>query len=107
MPADLTIASSSTEYVNVPVQVTEAGSPYNPTADPVYMAFIAGPVQPTLSQFNTGSFVTTVQGTYYARCLVGPSNSGVILAPGLYTIWVKITDSPEIPIRPAGTLQIT
>jgi hypothetical protein len=105
VPADLTIASSSIEYVNVPVQATVAGTPYNPTADAVAMAFIAGPAQPT--SFTSGSWITTVQGNYIARCLVGTNTNGILLAPGLYTVWVKITDSPEVPVRPAGTLQIT
>jgi hypothetical protein len=105
MPADMIIASSSTEYVNVPVSATMAGTPYNPTGDLVYMAFVAGSAQP--STFYEGNWVTTVQGTYIARCLVGPANSGTVLAPGLYVVWVKITDSPEVPIRQAGTLQIS
>jgi hypothetical protein len=105
VPADLTIASASTEFVNVPVQATVAGEPYNPTSDVVAMAFVAGSAQP--ATFYTGSWVTTVQGSYVARCLVGPANSGVVLAPGTYVVWVKITDDPEVPIKPAGTLQVT
>jgi hypothetical protein len=105
MPADMIIASSSTIYVNVPVQATVAGQPYNPTADTVQMAFVAGPAQPVT--FYAGNWVTTVQGTYIARCLVGPANSGVVLAPGLYACWVKVTDSPEVPVLPAGTIQVT
>jgi hypothetical protein len=97
------IASSSNEYVIVPVQITIGGSPYNPTADTVQMAFVSGSAQP--SSFSTASWTTTVQGTYYAKCLVG--SAGTVLAPGLYTVWVKIQDSPEVPIRQAGTLQVT
>lgn len=104
MPADMIIASSSTEYVNVPILATIAGTPYNPTADAVQMAFVTGPSQPTV--FFAGDWVTTVQGTFIAQCLIGPAGPNV-LAPGLYTVWIKITDSPEVPVKPAGTLQIS
>ena len=108
MYADLTISAYSTEYVQVPVQATIAGAPYNPTSDVVAMQFVlAGGSQEPTGTWNTGSWVTTAQGTYIAQCLVGPANSGVVLPPGTYAIWVRITDNPEIPVRAAGTLTIT
>jgi hypothetical protein len=42
---------------------------------------------------------------YSAKCLVGPSgttNPGI----GRYYLYLKITDSPEIPVLVAGLLEI-
>lgn len=47
----------------------------------------------------------TISGRYYARCLVGPGGT-VTLAVGNCNVWVKVTDNPEVPIMPAGTLTI-
>jgi hypothetical protein len=106
MPADITISALSTEYVQVPVQAMVAGSPYNPTADVVQFSFVpSGSAAP--GSWNTGSWDTTVNDIYLAQCLVGPGSSGVVLAQGTYAVWVKITDSPEVPVKPAGTLAIT
>jgi hypothetical protein len=108
MTADITISSYSTEYVQVPVQAVVAGAPYNPTTDTVAVQFVpqGGQQEPT-GTWNTGSWVTTAQSTYLAQCLVGPEDSGVVLTPATYVIWLKITDNPEIPVIPAGTVTIT
>lgn len=105
MPADATISSLSTEYLQVPVQASLNGTPYNPTGDPVEFAFVTGSGYPVT--WYPGSWVTTVQSIYLAQCLIGPQNGGVVLAPGTYTVWVQITDFPEIPVQPTGSLQIT
>lgn len=102
------ISRLSTEYVSVPVQATQAGAPYNPINDIVQFAFLinAG-AAPQNTDWVNGSWDTMLNYNYpyVAKCLVGPS--GVIaLATGTYVIWVKITDSPEVPVREAGTLQI-
>lgn len=107
MPADVIISSLSTEYVQVPVQAIVNGAPYNPTSDTVQMAFVPVSSSNYPVSWFTGSWSTTVQGNFLAQCLVGPLNGGVILAPGTYTVWVKIIDSPEVPAKPAGTLQVT
>jgi hypothetical protein len=41
-----------------------------------------------------------------ADCQIGP-NGGLVLAPGSYGAWVKVVDSPDIPVRQVGILQIT
>lgn len=105
MPADLVINSLSTEMVQVPVQVTQAGVPYNPTGDVVQFAFVVGSSYP--ATWYQGSWTTNLQGIYIAQCLVGPANSGVVLLPATYVVWIKITDNPEIPVRSAGSIQIT
>jgi hypothetical protein len=105
MMANQVINSLSTEYVQVSVQVQVGGTIANPTGDTVQFAFVPGSAYPVT--WYAGSWITTVQGDFIAQCLVGPENSGVVLAPGMYTVWVQITDSPEVPIKPAGSLAIT
>jgi hypothetical protein len=103
--SDATISALSTEYIQVNIQAIVAGEPYNPTADAVSFAFTYGTSAPVT--FYTGSWTTTAQGMYLAQCLIGPQNGGVVLAQGSYTVWIKISDDPEVPIRPVGTLTIT
>lgn len=108
--AGLSISALSTEYVEVPVRATSGGLPYNPTADAVQMAFIAGWTEPQNSDWQPASWAwtTPVTGTWYAaQCLVGPQNGGFDLAIGTYNVWVKITDNPAVPVRNTGTLTIT
>lgn len=106
MPA--TISASSLEYVRVPVSATESGAAVNPTADTVTMAFMSTASAPGGSDLKTSSWetdTTTTPDTYYARCLVG-SGGAVTLTAGLYTVWVKVTDSPEAPLKRAGQLRV-
>ena len=107
VPADLTVLASSTVYVQVPILAIVSGTPYDPTADEVFMAFMPGSAQPTDDSWNAGSWQTTAQGNYIAQVLIGPENEGVVLAPATYSVWVKVVDSPEVPILPCGSLQIT
>lgn len=107
MQADTTVSSLSTEYVQVPIQAVVNGAPYDPTGDPVFMAFVPVGISNYPVSWFGGSWSTTVQGNFLAQCLVGPGAGGVVLAPGFYTVWVKITDSPEVPVKPVGTVQIT
>jgi hypothetical protein len=103
----LTISSLSTEYVQVPVSATVNGVAINPTSDPVQFAFMAAG-NPGLTDWHTGSWSTVAPTTYLAQCLVGPGNGGVpLLAGSTYAIWVKVTDSPEVPVRQVGLLKIT
>ena len=106
MPADVTISSQSTEYVQVPIQATIAGLPANPSGDAVALSFVPAGVNAP-GTFNPGSWDVTAQGIFLAQCLVGPGAGGVVLAPGTYQVWVRVTDNPEVPIKPAGTLTIT
>lgn len=100
----------STEYVPLLVSATVAGqSGYNPTGDVVQMAFMATG-NPGPSDWHTAIWqVYTSSGgaAYVALCLVGPGAGGVPLAVGMYSIWFKVVDSPEVPVRPVDMLQIT
>jgi hypothetical protein len=92
----------SKEYVRVPVAAAENGIAVNPTTDTVQMAF------PTHNAAITTWYSATWESagsTYYARTIVGPGGS-VALTAGRYDVWVKVTDSPEIPARKAGQLII-
>ena len=104
----ITMSVLTTQYVQVPIDTTFNGSPYNPTADVVSMAFMPTTTNanPGVSDWKTASWVTPVAGSYAIRCLVGPSNGGNILTVGSYNIWVKIADNPEVPIEEVGIITI-
>jgi hypothetical protein len=47
------------------------------------------------------------QTTYVAKCLVGPAGTFVPTANTNYWLWLKVTDSPEIPVLLVGELRVT
>lgn len=82
----------------------------NPTADVVQFAYMAsGAGDPGPTDWFAGSWVLTPlsTGEWVARALIGPGAGGKVLARGSYTVWVKITDNPTIPVVSVGTLTIT
>ena len=94
----LQISSLSTEYIKVEV-TRDDGT--NPTADTVKMAFVADGVTPATGDFKVADWQTIGVGAenhYYIRCLIGPAGT-IALAAGLYVVWVKISDSPETPVK--------
>lgn len=107
---EMTMPATSLEYVRTRVDVTDdTGAAVDPTSDPVAMAFTANGADPVSGDWKTASWTTDATGArpvYRARCLVGPAGT-VTLTAGLYAVWVRITDSPEIPVIPAGYLRIT
>jgi hypothetical protein len=100
----------STEYILIPVAATNAGAPYNPTGDVVQFAFMPNAVQqPVSADWVNGSWETVPTNIIYpynAKCLVGPSGA-TALTLGVYTVFLKITDNPEIPVRPVAQLTIS
>lgn len=103
----LTISSLSTVYVQVPVRAYIEGQAYNVTGDAVAMAFMTGWTNPSSGDWHTGSWSVGEYGeTYLAQLLVGPSG-GLSLPVGTYSIWVKVTDNPEVPVTQPGMLTIT
>lgn len=109
MALPLTISSLSKEYIRVPVFATEAGAVVNPTGDTVTMAFTTSGADPVGGDYKTASWeadATAVPAIYYARCVVGPGGAAVLTA-GRYTVWVKLTDSPEVPVKRVGELVVT
>lgn len=104
----LTLSTASLEYVRVPMSAESAGAAVNPTGDTVQMAFLAGSGPPAGGDWKTASWdtdATTYPPTYSAQCLVGPSGT-VTLAAGIYSVWVKVTDSPEVPVKRAGQMKV-
>ena len=104
----LTQSVLSTQYMQVLIQVTSA-SPHDPTGDPVSFAFTPANTFPAVepSTWYTGSWVTFPGSQYWAEILIGPANGGVSLATGAWQVWVKITDSPEVPVLQPCLLTIT
>ena len=105
--------ATSTEYIQLQVVTTQLnGTAYNPTSDPVYIAFV--PVtsppsspDPTSGEWNTAAWVTDTSGNYWAGILVGPLNGEVNLAVGSYLVVLKVTDSPAVPVKQAAYLMIS
>jgi hypothetical protein len=98
--------ATSLEYIKCRVEKRINGVVVSPTGDVVAMAF-------TLSKtgagatFKTADWETTSEG-YFVRCLIGPGGGETTLTAGKqYYVWVKITDSPEVPVKPGGMLNVT
>jgi hypothetical protein len=75
-----------------------------PTSAPVFMAFVpqpnyGPPVMPVPSSpsWNTASWVTDDDGTWWASCLVGPELGGVVLTAGAYVIAIRVVDPAARP----------
>jgi hypothetical protein len=102
------ISASSLEYVRVQVAAFASGVAVNPTSDTVTLAFMSGSAVPASGDWKTGSWdtdSTTTPATYRARCLVG-TGGAIVLTPGIYAVWVKVTDAPETPVKQAGALKV-
>ena len=102
------INSLSKEYVRVEVRAKLAGAVVNVSTDVVEMAFPAAKVDPVSGDWKTATWevdTTTDPDRYFARCLVGTGGT-VSLADGLYDVWVRVTDSPEMPVKKAGQLVV-
>ncbi len=102
----IAISHLSLQYVGVPVKaVNPDGTTKNPTADPVAMAFMPQATQvPQNADWQSAVWATRagdILNPYAAACLVGPGGT-ITLAIGTYIIYVKVTDSPEIPILQAS-----
>jgi hypothetical protein len=103
-----TLYATSLEYVRVPMAAEKSGAAYDPTGDTVVMAFISGSAAPTSGDWKTASWdadASTYPPTYRAQCLVGPGGT-VTLAAGVWSVWVKVTDSPEVPVKRAGQIKV-
>ncbi|MFE5037172.1 hypothetical protein [Streptomyces sp. NPDC056683] len=103
------IDRDSREFVPAVVEVTVAGKPYNPTADPVEFAFTAVGARPTTWYPGGWDGIDPIPGSnaYRAQVLAGPGSNGPVLAAGRYAVWIRITDNPEQPVLPVGQLAVT
>lgn len=103
----LKINSQSVEYVKVPVFAKKAGVAYDPSGDVVAMTFVQSETLPAVPTWYAASWEATTGG-HLARCLVGPS-PGVVQLTADHDPWyvfVKITDSPEVPVIEAGPIEV-
>lgn len=90
----LRLYAPTQEYISVPV----SASGLDISTDPVELAFMQD-VEPTDADWVAADWVAGA-----ARVLIGAA--GVVLLPGTYTVWVRITDNPEVPVLQAGELVI-
>lgn len=102
----VTISDLSTVFVKSRITATKNGLDYNPTGDTVEVAFKAPGTDPAAPDWHAGTWETAGTNVYYVRLLVGPVG-GLVLAAGTYRMWVRVTDSPEVPvIEVPGTVRI-
>ena len=103
-------SSESLAYLRVKIaadKLTDEWN-YNPTGDDVKFAFVGSEGLTDAATWYNGSWETRgnpQRPKYFAMCLIGPGGT-VALPIGSYNIWVKITDSPEIPVEYAGLLEV-
>jgi hypothetical protein len=86
------ISSLSKEYLLVTVTAD-----VNVLDDVVAWSFTAPAVDPSV--WTAGDWDADGK----ARILLGPGGS-LTLAKGMWEVWLKVTDSPEIPVRRVGQL---
>ena len=100
-----TISSQSKEQVQVPVTMRVLTGLGNPSADPVYMAFLATTADPQPSDWKAATWEQTASGGWVMQCLVGPGGT-VTLAKGVYYVWGKIVDPTETVVESLGMLEV-
>jgi hypothetical protein len=107
----LTQLAVSTEPIQFQVVATSDGESYDPTGDPVAIAFVPitsppSSPDPTSGEWNTAYWETDPGPVYFASILVGPLNGGIPLSVGSYLCVVKVTDNPAVPVKPGAYLII-
>lgn len=104
LPLIAEVPAISTEYVRAIVEGYEGGRLIDPTIMGVQFAFTLG-ANPGLNDWANGTW-DNANGTYFARGLFGPG-AGRPLAPGDWTVWLRIISNPEQPARRLGVLRTT
>lgn len=105
---NLRISSASVDFVSAWVDSTaNGGEGITLSSQAVAIALIpVGSGDPTDATTWFGASWTGPVGTSReAAILIGPGTSHVI-AEGEWSVWVKVTDSPTIPVIPAGRLTV-
>jgi len=104
---DLKLPVLTDEFIRVPVEAREGSAAVNPTTLPVHFAFKTTGVPVDPGDFTQGAWETD-GAAYFARIRVGGPGTGATkeLASGRYTIWIKVVDATEQPIRQVGTLEM-
>lgn len=105
----MNISSLTKEYIRVEVEATDSGVQVDPTGTPPEFSFEDFDTDPEPTAWTAGEWETVVKGTnttYYARILVGTTGATVVLVDGKYYVWLKVTSSPEVPVRKVGSLNV-
>lgn len=97
----LAISSLSKEYIKAPVTAD-----VDPTDSAVAFAFTDIGAEPADDDWTAGEWVDGETSPYIARILVGPGGD-IELDDGRYWCWLRITDSPEIPVERFDTVEVT
>ena len=106
------ISVASTEYVRIPVASRDANGAYDPTGDTVEFALTLKPDSNAADKYNEPSSWTagvwwTEGNTYYAVTNVGPSGDLTnATTTGTWQLWMKVTSSPEAPVKYVGDVEI-
>lgn len=95
--------SVSTEYLKTYVAAKDpvTGSSADVSSDVVEMAFAGVGAKPEPADWKPATWLAPS----VAGLLVGPS--GLALAVGSYSWWVRVTDNPEQPVAFVDELRIT
>jgi hypothetical protein len=102
----------STKYIdfnigtveNLRARVVVSGDAVDPTGLVVELALVAEGALPGGGDWETGTWENGGP-PYYAHVLAGVGQT-IDPTAGTYDLWLKLTDSPEIPIRLAGKVVV-
>jgi hypothetical protein len=81
------------------------GTPVDPVAQavPVTVAFVLTGGSPDDAAWRPADWVTAIDGTFRARCQVGPAATGA-LPPGQYQVYVRVVNGGETVTVPAADI---
>ena len=105
----------STGYITVAVTAEyEDGTAFDPTVDVVQFAFIGlyATTQQAADYPPTSATVWTngewdPNATSTATILIGQDNDALTLAVGSYQVWMRVIDSPEVPVLWCGPMIVS
>lgn len=101
MTVGVEIPSISVEYARVRITADVTLN-----SQTVALAFLtSSTAEPAGGDWQTATWLGAADTTRYAGVLVGPGN--LVLAEGVYWVWWKVTDTPEVPARRGGRITIT
>lgn len=102
----VTIERESIEGFDLPVTTDD-----DPSGTAVEFAFTAIGSRPASGDWHAGSWKSASMSTdtkwhgLASTPLIGPGE--VVLAPGTWQAWIRITDLPEVPIWQADRIKVT
>lgn len=105
------VSSLSTQACKVVVRSNRSGAQYDPTSDTVEMAITTPGAKPVdddwhIAEWETDDSTPAIP-VHIAQIIVGPApGADVAVGPGVYGVWVRITDNPDTPVIEAGRLTV-